>query len=203
MDVTFSPALRVYAEMWEIAGRRREADAQFAQALAHIRSGTPDAMAKAFDLFKRSGAHNFIRWYKRAENNVTSDVMSAFDPVGEAENARLRLYFECESYAAAVDALLDAQEREDSFMADYKAVVGGDAIGMLHLGHRYYYGQDVACDQAEGIRWYHRAAEAGSDAAMSRLAQIYEADKHYKEAARWYRRYAADRIRWRNQRLNW
>ena len=81
--------------------------------------------------------------------------------------------------------------------------MGGDAIGMLHLGHRYYYGQDVACDQAEGIRWYHRAAEAGSDAAMSRLAQIYEADKHYKEAARWYRRYAADRIRWRNQRLNW
>ena len=108
MDVTFSPALRVYAELWEIAGRRREADAQFAQALAHIRSGTPDAMAKAFDLFKRSGAHNFteaqfaagwccehgcgtkrnypqaFRWYKRAENNVTSDVMSAFDPVGEA-----------------------------------------------------------------------------------------------------------------------
>ena len=132
MDVTFSPALRVYAEMWEIAGRRRAADAQFSQALTHIRSGTPDAMAKAFDLFKRSGAHNFteaqfaagwccehgcgtkrnypqaIRWYKRAENNVTSDVMSAFDPVGEAENARLRLYFECESYAAAVDALLDA-----------------------------------------------------------------------------------------------
>ena len=130
MDVTFSPALRVYAEMWEIAGRRRAADAQFSQALTHIRSGTPDAMAKAFDLFKRSGAHNFteaqfaagwccehgcgtkrnypqaIRWYKRAENNVTSDVMSAFDPVGEAENARIRLYFECESYAAAVDALL-------------------------------------------------------------------------------------------------
>lgn len=112
MDVTFSPALRVYAEMWEIAGRRREADAQFAQALAHIRSGTPDAMAKAFDLFKRSGAHNFteaqfaagwccehgcgtkrnypqaIRWYKRAENNVTSDVMSAFDPVGEARKSQ-------------------------------------------------------------------------------------------------------------------
>ena len=51
--------------------------------------------------------------------------------------------------------------------------------------------------------WYHRAAEAGSDAAMSQLAGIYEADKHYKEAARWYRRYAAERIRWRNQRLNW
>ena len=48
----------------------------------------------------------------------------------------------------------------------------------------------VVCDQAEGIRWYHRAAEAGSDAAMSRLAQIYEADKHYAEGIRWYHRAA-------------
>ena len=217
----------VYAELWEVVGQRQNADAQFSQALKYICRGTQTAMTKAFVLLKRSASRGFteaqfaagwcceygcgtklsyrqaIRWYKRAENNVTSDVMSAFDPVGEAENARLRLYFECESYAAAVDALLDAQEREDSFMADYEAAVGGDATGMLYLGHRYYYGQDVACDQAEGIRWYHRAAEAGSDAAMSRLAQIYEADKHYKEAARWYRRYAAERIRWRNQRLNW
>ena len=71
------------------------------------------------------------------------------------------------------------------------------------LPHRHSPRRPPLCDQAEGIRWYHRAAEAGSDAAMSRLAQIYEADKHYKEAARWYRRYAAERIRWRNQRLNW
>ncbi len=136
MDVTFSPALRVYAEMWEIAGRRRAADAQFAQALAHIRSGTPDAMAKAFDLFKRSGAHNFT---------------------------------------------------EAQFAAGWCCEHG--------CGTKRNYPQ--------AIRWYHRAAEAGSDAAMSRLAGIYEADKHYKEAARWYRRYAAERIRWRNQRLNW
>mgnify|MGYP003232201770 CR=1 FL=1 len=27
--------------------------------------------------------------------------------------------------------------------------------------------------------------------------------KLLEEAARWYRRYAAERIRWRNQRLNW
>ena len=53
MDVTFSPALRVYAEMWEIAGRRREADAQFAQALAHIRSGTPDATV-TFDGYEKT-----------------------------------------------------------------------------------------------------------------------------------------------------
>ncbi len=57
MDVTFSPALRVYAELWEIAGRRRAADAQFAQALAHIRSGTPDAMYVMLTFLEVNGIH--------------------------------------------------------------------------------------------------------------------------------------------------
>ena len=57
MEVTFSPALRVYAELWEIAGRRREADAQFAQALAHIRSGTPDAMYVMLTFLEVNGIH--------------------------------------------------------------------------------------------------------------------------------------------------
>ncbi len=57
MDVTFSPALRVYAELWEIAGRRRAADAQFAQALAHIRSGTPNAMYVMLTFLEVNGIH--------------------------------------------------------------------------------------------------------------------------------------------------
>ena len=57
MDVTFSPTLRVYAELWEIAGRRRGADAQFAQALAHIRSGTPDAMYVMLTFLEVNGIH--------------------------------------------------------------------------------------------------------------------------------------------------
>ena len=79
MDVTFSPALRVYAEMWEIAGRRRAADAQFAQALTHIRSGTPDAMAKAFDLFTRSGAHNFTEAQFAARMNAALQISRKID----------------------------------------------------------------------------------------------------------------------------
>ncbi|MBD9225053.1 MAG: hypothetical protein EGQ56_05585 [Clostridiales bacterium] len=57
MDVTFSPALRVYAALWEIAGRRREADAQFAQAVAHIRSGTPNAMYVMLTFLEVNGIH--------------------------------------------------------------------------------------------------------------------------------------------------
>ena len=163
MNIVFSPAFFVYAELWEVVGQRQNADAQFSQALKYICRGTQTAMTKAFVLLKRSASRGFteaqfaagwcceygcgtklsywqaIRWYKRAENNVTADVMNAYDPVGEDENARLQLYFTCASYAAAADCLMDMREREDSFASDFDSAAGGDAIGMLRLGHRLYY----------------------------------------------------------------
>ena len=227
MNVVFSPVFFAYAELWEAVSQRQNADAQFSQALKYICRGTQTAVTKAFVLLKRSASHGFteaqfaagwcyeygcgtkrsyrqaIRWYKRAENNVTADVMNAYDPVGEEENARLQLYFTCASYAAAADCLLDTQEREDSFESDLNAAAKGDAISMLRLGHRFYYGQGVECDHAQAAIWYQRAANSGSDAAMLCLAQLAEGERRDREAARWYRRYAAERIRWRNRRLNW
>lgn len=134
---------------------------------------------------------------------MTADVMNAYDPVGEDENARLQLYFTCASYAAAADCLMDMREREDSFASDFDSAAGGDAIGMLRLGHRLYYGRGVECDRVQAAMWYQRAANSGSDAAMLCLARLAEEERRDREAARWYRRYAADRIHWRNRRLNW
>ena len=227
MNIVFSPAFFVYAELWEVVGQRQNADAQFSQALKYICRGTQTAMTKAFVLLKRSASRGFteaqfaagwcceygcgtklsyrqaIRWYKRAENNVTADVMNAYDPVGEDENARLQLYFTCASYAAAADCLMDMREREDSFASDFDSAAWGDAIGMLRLGHRLYYGRGVECDRVQAAMWYQRAANSGSDAAMLCLARLAEDERRDREAARWYRRYAADRIHWRNRRLNW
>ena len=55
---------------------------------------------------------------------MTADVMNAYDPVGEDENARLQLYFTCASYAAAADCLMDMREREDSFASDFDSAAG-------------------------------------------------------------------------------
>ena len=98
---------------------------------------------------------------------------------------------------------MDMREREDSFASDFDSAAGGDAIGMLRLGHRLYYGRVVECDRVQAAMWYQRAANSGSDAAMLCLARLAEEEKRDREAARWYRRYAADRIHWRNRRLNW
>ena len=48
----------------------------------------------------------------------------------------------------------------------------GDAIAMRMLGTMYYNGLNVRRDQAEGIRWYRKAAAAGSVAARKDLEQL-------------------------------
>ena len=59
MNIVFSPAFFVYAELWEVVGQRQNADAQFSQALKYICRGTQTAMTKAFVLLKRSASCGF------------------------------------------------------------------------------------------------------------------------------------------------
>ena len=53
----------------------------------------------------------------------------------------------------------------------------GDASAMRYLGACYYNGLGVAADRAEGLRWYRKAAEAGSQAARRELLQLEAAAK--------------------------
>jgi TPR repeat protein len=48
----------------------------------------------------------------------------------------------------------------------------GDAKSMHMLAVMYYNGLNVRQNREEGLKWYHKAAEAGSDAARKELKQI-------------------------------
>jgi hypothetical protein len=65
---------------------------------------------------------------------------------------------------------------------------------MNNLGVRYREGLGVAKDEAEAVRWYRRAAEAGNTDAMTNLGFMYRDGrgiaKDEVEAVRWYRRAA-------------
>lgn len=72
----------------------------------------------------------------------------------------------------------------------------GIAFDQQCLGDRYYNNYKDAESQAEGVRWWRKAAEQGYAPAQKRLGQAYDfgkglltADK--KEALRWYRMAAA------------
>lgn len=54
----------------------------------------------------------------------------------------------------------------------YDRAVAGDASAMRMLGTMYYNGLNVTPDTREGIRWYRKAAAAGSVAAQKDLEQL-------------------------------
>jgi TPR repeat protein len=54
----------------------------------------------------------------------------------------------------------------------YDRAVLGDASAMRMLGTMYYNGLNVPQDTKEGIRWYRKAAAAGSVAAVRDLQQL-------------------------------
>jgi TPR repeat protein len=54
----------------------------------------------------------------------------------------------------------------------YDRALTGDANAMRMLGTMYYNGLNVPPDTREGIRWYRKAAAAGSVAAKTDLEQL-------------------------------
>jgi TPR repeat protein len=54
----------------------------------------------------------------------------------------------------------------------YDRAMAGDASAMRMLGTMYYNGLNVPQDTKEGIRWYRKAAAAGSVAAGKDLEQL-------------------------------
>lgn len=54
----------------------------------------------------------------------------------------------------------------------YDRAITGDASAMRMLGTMYYNGLNVPQDTKEGIRWYRKAAAAGSVAAGKDLEQL-------------------------------
>ena len=75
----------------------------------------------------------------------------------------------------------------------------GYAIAQNHLGAIYEYGLGVPPDEAEAVKWYHKAAEQGHVDAQYNLGRIYAgfvfssglgAPLKEAEAAKWYRKAA-------------
>jgi len=77
-----------------------------------------------------------------------------------------------------------------------RAAEMGNARAQLQIGYQYQYGEGVAANADEAVKWYRRSAEQGDAAAESNLGMMYEdgagVREDWIEAARWYRK-AAER----------
>ena len=229
MKVEYSEQFKKLIKVWDKAIIQKEKQAQYTLASFYLKLQTEAADKKAFDLYKKSAKQRYteamyalgicyelgkgvrrnyyqaVYWYICTDENITNDIMSNPDPIGDAAQAAIRRYFEDEEYAEFVDELLDTEkaETDDSFAADEEAARSGDAEAQSRLGHRYFYGNGTQRDIVQAIRWYRESAKNGCEAGMLHLAEYYRNRKQYKEAAKWYRQYVEARIKWRNERLGW
>lgn len=70
-----------------------------------------------------------------------------------------------------------------SYQGVHERAKGGDIAAMRTLGAVYYYGLGTPSHPEEGLRWYRRAAEAGSGVAKDEL-RVLEADFSRQRPAR-------------------
>lgn len=229
MKVEYSEQFKTFIKIWDKAVKKNEKYPQFVLSSIYLKFQTEAADKKAFDLYKKSANQGYteamyalgkcyelgkgirknyyqaVQWYIRTDKNIVEDLINNPDPVGEAESAAFRRYFQDEEYAEWIDEMIEAEKnnQEDSFATDKEAAWSGDAEAQNRLGHRYYYGQDTEQNVQKAVYWYRKSAEQGCEAGMQHLAEYYEREKQYKEAAKWYCKYAEQRIKWRNERLGW
>jgi hypothetical protein len=84
-----------------------------------------------------------------------------------------------------------------------KAAENGNIEAMEELGKMFYYGKVLKQDYKSALYWLEKAASQGAEFSCCLLGKYYEAQKQYKEAAKWYRLYAKRSIKSRNKRLGW
>lgn len=83
--------------------------------------------------------------------------------------------------------------------------ISNNAEAALLIGSMYEFGEGVAQNDAEAVRWYRKGAEQGNARAQCNLGYMYENGKgvarDYAEALKWYRKsaeqgyaYAQDRL---------
>ena len=192
-----------------------------------FKSKHPDAAANAFQLFKKSAKQGFtdssymlarcyheglgirrnyrsaIKWYNETDYLITHDIWNNPSKTDKEESKLFQKYLDDDEFADKIDEKLDVRKEQMSIDSIINTALSGSSDAQNRLGYYYYNGNEFEKDIQEAIFWYEKAAAQGNDAAMERLAEHYNKTGQYKESAEWYRKYTEERIKWRNERLNW
>lgn len=82
----------------------------------------------------------------------------------------------------------DDDEYKKSAALFEKAANHGHSDAQDFLGYQYEFGLGVLANKQEAIKWYTLSAEQGNADAQFDLAKLYEHDKDFENANRWYKK---------------
>lgn len=227
MKISYDLKFEKFLNLWSKAEKGKDKKAQYKLALLYFKNNSSDTSVYAFKLFKKSAKQGFtdaaymlarcyheglgtrknyrraIKWYIETDSLITHDIWNNQSKTDKEESKLFQKYLDDDEFANKIDEKLDVREEQMSIDSIISTALSGSSDAQNRLGYYYYNGNEFEKDIQEAIFWYEKAAAQGNDAAMERLAEHYNKTGQYKESAEWYRRYTEERIKWRNERLNW
>lgn len=227
MKVSYDLKFEKFLDLWSKAEKGNDKKAQFKLALLYFKHNQPDTSVYAFQLFKKSAKQGFtdaaymlarcyheglgirrnyrsaIKWYNETDYLITHDIWNNPSKTDKEESKLFQKYLDDDEFANKIDEKLDVRKEQMSIDSIINTALSGSSDAQNRLGYYYYNGNEFEKDIQEAIFWYEKAAAQGNDAAMERLAEHYNKTGQYKESAEWYRKYTEERIKWRNECLNW
>ena len=178
MRVSYDLNFKKFLDLWSKAEKGKDKKAQYKLGSLCFKSKHPDAL-------------------------ITYDIWNNPSKTDKEESKLFQKYLDDDEFANKIDEKLDVREEQMNIDNIINTALSGSSDAQNRLGYYYYNGNEFEKDIQEAIFWYEKAAAQGNDAAMERLAEHYNKTGQYKESAEWYRRYTEERIKWRNERLNW
>ena len=215
--ITYSPELHHLIDLLQQAAEPSNAVAQYSVAKIFLKCENKEMQKKAFSTFKRIANQKYtkvqtdarfmlavcyengcgvaksypraIRWYKKAEDNISNDLANNPDPVWD------KAYKE---FQETLEDFSDIDEALDNFFCEdspeelnciIESAEGGDADSQIYLMKLYEYGRGDIEDKNEYAYRAEKAAHNGNTEAMEKLGRMYYygdvLKQDYKTALYW------------------
>lgn len=196
-NLTYSPELQQFIDVYHLAYDSGDATAQFALAKILIKSNEPNARKNAFATFKKLANHNYttvqtdarfmlavcyengygirknyplaIKWYKIVGCSVSDDVNYAY-----------KKYKECkEIIDKRMDKAIEEFKKRKITTPEMlgfliESAESGDVAAQKQLMNLYKFGdKNIEVDEEEVAHWAQKAAKNGDAQAMDELGRMY------------------------------
>ena len=222
--ITYSPELQNFLDMWHHATDLNDAIEQFKLAKILLKSKQKSTVKKAFDIFKKLANQNYttlqtdarymlgicyengygiqksypraIRWYEKAEKNISEDLIRNPDLVGDAAQKALQEKINGGDIDETFDEILYGKITTELIDCITEASENGDVESQKYLMDLYDGGAGhIEENQDESAYWTQKAAENGDTKAMGKLGERYYygrgVERDFKTAFYWLKKATA------------
>lgn len=200
--ITYSPELQYLWNLQQSADKSAGAAEQFKLAKFYLQIKGENINKKAFAIFKKLAKQDYtpvqtdaqfmlavcyengygiqknyqraIKWYERAAENITYDLMHCPDPVGDTAYKAFKEAVESNDIDETLDEIIFGKVTPELIDCVTESAERGDTDSQIYLMNLYKLGAGgIEEDSKKYFYWAKRTAESGNAEAMDKLGNMY------------------------------